>query len=408
MAVQTKQRRFVRLGVNSDATARTGSPSSWKYVPVQLGGLKMAGAVAAEDVELERKDPGVTHVLPTTRNAGKGSIDCPLYPELAGTLLNMAMTDSALGIPQFHTIEQYYTLSPGPGFDAGDSTGMKLAGVLADGFSFGFDRKQLGLLTLSLPAFLNADYDLESAAPTPTWPTSDPVVGKNCLADIDFADNSNAYAGWGGDQTDLRSLQIAFARNLELDLHRADEATVELDGAWTQAYPGTPTCQLSFKLIHNSGKHRDLFRLAAGLRKCRVRLAWRGSSPTGSTTCTTSLTAGSSVTVAVAATTGFAVNDYVLLRQVTANKFAVGKVTTVNSGVSLVIDTLDVSMDGTSETIRVQNQAGQVKVSDARIKSAGSEALDGNVYTIDVTADAVVGPSSTAPVAVSAYDDDNT
>lgn len=364
--------------------------------------------MGSENVEFERSDAGVTHVLPTARNANKGSIDLPLYPEHAGTLLNMPMDDSSLGIPKFHTAEQYYSLSPGAGFDAGNSTGRKLAGILADGFGFGFDRKQLGSLSLSLPAFLNADYDLESAAPTPTWPTSDPVVGKNCLADIDFADNSNAYAGWGGDQTDLRSLNITFARNIELDLHRADEATVELDGAWTQAYPGTPTCQLAFKLIQNSGKYRDFFRLSAGLRKCRVRLAWRGSSPSGSTTCTTSLTAGSSVTVAVAATTGFAVNDYVLLRQVTANKFAVGKVTTVNAGTSLVIDTLDVSMDGTAETIKVQNQAGQVKVSDARIKSAPSEAPDGNVYTIDVSAEAVVGPSSTAPVAVSAYDDDNT
>lgn len=410
MATMTKQKPFARIGVNSTPTARTGSPSSWFYVPLALSGLAAGGTVEAEELELERADPGLTHLLLTTRNAGKGKIELPIYPENASLLFGMAV-GSAGALPSYHTVEQYFNVDVGASWDAGTDTGRKLSGVLGDGFSFSFDRKQLGSLRMSLDAFVNADAALESAAPSPTWPAQDPYTGKRVLCDVAFGNNSNTLASWSGDYTSLRSLSITYQNGIEIDLHRADESADELDGTWTAAYPGTPRAACQFKLIADQAEHLDLLRLNAGLRKVGFRIAGYGGgnlAPSGNTTCTTSLTAGSSVTVAVAATTGFAVDDYVLLWQPTANKFAVAKVTTVNAGVSLVVDTLDVSLDGTSETIKVRNTAWELKISDARIRTATPPTLEGNVYVVDVTADAIVGPSATSAITVKAYNDDNT
>lgn len=409
MAVQVKQRKFTRIGIHSTATARTGAPSSWKYTPVGLGGNDLGGSVGAEELELERADPGLTHLLPTVRNADKGKLDMVVYPENAGLLLKLAVTDSGSNIPEYFTAEEYTTTTPGPGFDAGDSTGRAAQGCLADGFTIGFDRKTLGALRLSIDAYINADRDLESAVPTPTWPTQDPYVGKKCLADIDFGDNSEAYSGWSGDKTDLRSFQITHARQLEVDLHRANEADTDLDGAWTEAYSGTTKVSVSFKLIHNSGKYTDLQRLPAALRKVRFRLAGKGSAPSGVETSVSNVTAGATKTLLVAATAGFAVGDVCLLRQDTANKFNVATITTVNVDTSLVFDSLDVAMDGSAgEAITISNTAFQIKISDARIRTVGRPKLEGNVYTIDVTADAIVGPTNTTPLTVTAYNDDNT
>jgi len=407
MAVLTKQLPFLRLNANSTPTSRTGSPSSWLYVPVAPGGAALGGTVEAEELELERANPGLTHLLLTTRNAGKGKIETVLYPENVGTLLDL-VAGNAGSLPDYFTVEQYLNADLGASWDAGTDTGRKLAGCLADGFSFAFDRKSLGSLRFSMDVFVNADSALESAAPTPTWPAQDPYMGKRVLCDVAFGNNSNSLASWSGDYTSLRSLSITYQNAIEIDLHRADESADELDGTWTQAYMGTPRASCSFKLIADAAEHLDMLRLNAGLRKIAFRLAGYGANPSGNTTCTTSLTAGSSVTVAVAATTGFAVNDYVLLWQPTANKFAVAKVTTVNSGVSLVVDTLDVSLDGTSETIKVRNTAWELKVSDARVRSATPPALEGNVYVVDVAADAILGPSNTSVVTVKAYNDDNT
>lgn len=409
MAVQVKQRRFIRLGINSTATDRVGSPSSWIYPPIALGGFDVGGSVGAEELELERSDAGLTHLLPTVRNAEKGKIDLVLYPENAGTLLKLAVTDTASLIPQYFTAEEYYSSSPGPGFDAGDSTGRKCSGCLADGFSLGFDRKTLGSLKFSLDVFVNKDSDLESAAPSPTWPTQDPIVGKKCLADIDFGGNTGTYSGWSGDQVDLRSLSFSWQRALEVDLHRANDADVDLDGTWTQAYAGTPRAQIQGKLIFNSGKYTDLLRLEGGLRKVRVRLAWKGSSPSGVETSVTNVAAGTNKTLLVASTTGFAVGDVCLLRQDTANKFCVATITTVNADTSLVFDEIDVAMDGSGgEAITITNTAAELKVSDARIRSVGRPKLEGNVYTVDFTAEAILSPALTTPMAVKAYNDDNT
>lgn len=409
MAVVTKQRKLTRIGINSTATARTGSPSSWKYVPVAVGGNDLGGSVGSEEVELERSDPGLTHLLPTTRNADKGKLDLVVYPENAGLLLKLAVTLSASNLPEYFTAEEYNTTSPGPGFDAGDSTGRACSGCLADGFSFSFDRKSLGVLRLSIDAFINADRDLESAVPTPTWPTQNPYVGKKCVVDVDFGDNSGSYSGWSGDQVDLRSLSVSYQNGIELDLHRANESDYDLDGSWTQAYLGTPRAQVSFKLIQNSGKYTDLHRLEAALRKVRFRIAAKGSNPSGVETSASNVTAGSTKTLLVASTTGFAVGDVCLLRQETANKFNVATITTVNADTSLVFDSLDVAMDGSgAEVITITNTAWQVKITDAVIKTASRPKLEGNVYVIDVTADAIVGPSNTAPLTVIAYNDDNT
>lgn len=409
MATLTKQKPYTRIGVNSTPTSRTGSPSSWIYVPLDLGGLALGGTVEAEELELERADPGLTHLLLTTRNGGKGKVGFPLYPENISTLLNMAI-GSAGALPSYHTIEQYLNADLGASFDAGTDTGKILSGVLGDGFSFSFDRKQLGSLRLSLDAYVNADASTEAAAPDPAglWPAQDPYTGKRVMVDLDLANNSQTLNGWTGDYTSMRSMSVNFQNGIEVDLHRADESSDALDGTWTQAYPGTPRAALQFKLIADSAKHLDLLRLNSGLRKCAFRVAGYGANPSGNTTCAASLTAGSAVVVEVAASTGFAVNDYVLLWQPTANKFAVGKVTVIQAGPArLTIDTLDVTMDGTSETIKVRNTAWEMKISDARIRTATQPTLEGNVYVVDVTADAIVGPSATSAVVLKAYNDNN-
>jgi hypothetical protein len=410
MATLTKQKPFARLDTHSTPTSRTGAPSgsSWKYVPLGLGGLAAGGSVEAEELELERADPGLTHLLLTTRNAAKGKIETVIYPENASTLLGLAF-GSAGALPSYFTVEQYLNADLGASFDAGTDTGRILSGCLADGFSFSVDRKQLGSLRLSLDVYVNADASTEAAAPTPSWPAQDPYTGKRVLVDLDLANNSQTLNGWTGDYTSLRSMSINFQNGIETDLHRADESSDALDGTWTQAYPGTPRASIQFKLVADAAEHLDLLRLNAGLRKMAFRIAAYGANPSGNTTSTASLTAGSNVVVEVAASTGFAVDDYVLLWQPTANKFAVGKVTVIQAGPArLTIDTLDVTMNGGSETIKVRNTAFELKASDARIRSATPPTLEGNVYVVDVTAEAIVGPSNSAAITLKAYDDDNT
>ena len=245
----------------------------------------------------------------------------------------------------------------------------------------------------------------EDAAPSPTWPSQDPYTGKRVLIDVDLANNSNALSGWTGDLADVLSFGFNYQNQLEVTLHRADLASDERDGTWTQVIPGLKRAAIDVKLLTTSAKYLDLDRLAAGLRKCAFRIAGYSASPSGSTNCTTSLTAGSAVTVAVAATTGFTANDYVLLWQTTANKFAVAKVTTVNTGVSLVVETLDVTMDGTAETIKVRNGAWEFKIPEARIASAPPKTVEGNKFVVSFQANAIVTPGNTAAITLKAYDD---
>ena len=408
MATLGKQKVFTRIGIHADPTLRTsaGSPT-FIYPPLDLGGLAVKGTQAAEELELERNALAITHVLATTRNGEKGRISLPFYPEQAGTILGLAINDDGggAGKPSYFVAEEYLGTTLGASWDAGTDTGRILTGCLADSLSFSVDRGNLGALKLGIDLFVNSDAATESSAPSPTWPSQDPYTGKRVLIDVDLANNSNTLTGWTGDLADVLSFGFNYQNNLEVALHRADLSSDELDGTWTQVFPGTKRASIDVKLLTTSAKYLDLDRLAAGLRKCAFRVAGYSASPSGSTTCTSSLTAGSSVTVAVAATTGFALNDYVLLWQPTANKFAVAKVTTVNSGVSLVVDTLDVTMDGASETIKVRNGAWEFKIPDARIRSAPPKTVEGNKYVVSFQADALVSPSGTAALSLKAYDD---
>jgi len=408
MGTITKDALFHRFGLNSSATDRAGSPSTWVYLDPNQGGVTLAGNVESAPLQGEHKYPGSRFVLLQSRNRNKGQIQTPLFPEQAGTLLNLATNLSSDGIPGYATLETYWNATIGTSFGGETAdTGQKVTGVLCDGFSVEFNRKgALGVLQLNLDCFLNAEYELESAAPSPTFPSQEPYSVGRLFCDVDFADDSDAFGGWGGDASDLVSFGVNFQNGIEVYNHRLS-GTAGLNGTWTAAGLGEPSATINGRLVVTSSKYLDLIRHAE-LRKVRARLAGYGRSPSGSTTCTTSLTAGTSVTVAVAATTGFAVNDYVILYQTTANKFAVAKVTTVTPGVSIVVDTLDVSMNGGSETITVKNTAWEIKVPTAYIGSRSPLVVDGVVRAIDFQATATLVSGQTSVLTVKAYDDDAT
>ncbi len=402
-----KDALFHRFGVNSTPTARTGAPSSWLYLDPAEGGVTLAGSVESSPLGGEHKYPGARFVLLQGRNRAKGQIAGPLFPEIAGLMCNAAHDLSADNIPNYHTLESYWNDTVGASFGGETAdTGQKLTGILPDGYSFEINRKSaVGVVNFTLDAFLNTEVELESAAPTPTFPAQEPYSSARCLIDLSLGDDSDSFAAWSGDAADLVSLGFNYANNGEVYAHRAN-ATAALNAAWTQAALGTRTLNLTGRLLATSSKYLDLIR-HANLRKLRLRCALYGRNPSGSTTSTTTLTAGTSVVVTVAATTGFAVNDYVALIQSTANKFAVAKVTAIQAGPArLTLDVLDLDMDGGSETITIYNTAVEFKVPTAYVATRSPLVVDGNLRAVDFTAQAVLVAGQTDVATVKAYNDD--
>lgn len=401
MANLLKYAQWHRFGVNSTGTARTGTPSSYTTIPVLADGVNLAGSIETENLDTEHKDNGVRWSLLKNRNREKGTIRCPLFPENVFLLLNSVLALNGNGIPDYYAWETWFTNT------VDTATGKGRYGILPDGFSLGFNRKDPNILDFSLEAFANQVLVKTSAAPSPSFPAQNPYDTKGVFCDFIIANTSNVLGAISGDLKTLRQLSIQFGNNLDLDLHLPDP-TGSLNMTWTDAMIGLRGLQFSGTLAASDIDHMTLPELGER-RKLKIRLACVGGSPTGSTTSTANVTAGATKTITVASTTGFAVNDYVIIYQTTANKFCVAKVTTVNAGVSLVVDTMDQAMDGSAgEALTIKNTAFEFTIPLGYVKSATDPVSDGNMRVVNFTGEALLDPTQSALYTFKGYNDDNT
>ncbi len=383
-----KHQMFMQLGVNSSPTARTGTPAASLWIPVFEDGVAMAGSVETSDINTEHKDRGTKYRIFARRNQEGGQIRTPIYPENAALLLGAAVNENN-GLPSYHTIEQYWG---GGILTSGSGTGRKLAGCLFSGFSLSVDRGSPGPVELQLDGFLNADTEITSAAPTPTWPTKTPYDTRNVFVDIDINEG-----GFSGDNAQVKSCSLTFNQGVEVDAFLPN-STAALNGTWTKAYPGMPEVTCEFTLVMSDSAYADLLR-ANTLRTVQLRIM--GYSPEGANTTTVDAeTAGSAVVVAVASAAGLAADDYVLLWDSTG-KQAVAKISSIAVN-NLTLDVLDV---GIAAGAQVYNTAWEIKVPELEIISVSAPTISGSVRVVNVSARAKLEAGQTSLLTLKAYND---
>lgn len=399
------------------------SPVRW--VPVFEDGFQVGEKVSRVDVPTQHKDRGPRYAVPGDRNREAQQIRTPLYPELAGFLLNLPVTlQSGGNIPQYFAAEEYWTgalatgssnfLASGSGADV--QTGRGCLGMICNGWTLNFDRQQTAALELTLDVFLNQETSITAAAPsipnTGTsagylgWPTQDPYLNTNVYIDLEFADYNGAFAGWTGDRADVRQLQIQYSQNLELDISKPS-STVSLDNAWSKVYAGTPSVNVTATLIMASTDYLRLTRLSS-LRKARLRMMGVGNRPSGSATSSTNFTTATT-TLVVSSGTQFHTGDVLLVEKVSAGKQAVVTVTAVDvAHTSLTVTAPDVTLDGsTGDALVVRNTAWEIKVPSMDVSDRSPPTAGGAVKVLSLAAAARLTPTTTTLATITAYNDDN-
>ncbi len=231
---------------------------------------------------------------------------------------------------------------------------------------------------------------------TPVFPPTTPGIYNSSGVYIDLDVDSDE---WTGDNSDVESISIQYSYPVERKNFRASSDPA-LNGTWTEAVDGTSTISGTISLLLAQDAYMSLKR-AVETRSGRVRIMGVSAASNASTTTTGAETAGSAVVVGVAATTGFSVNDYVLLNDGTNQ--AVGKITAISVGVSITIDTLDVDI---ASGATVRNTAFELKIPRFDINSAPM-VPSGNSYSVQINFEGQLLEGETELLAVKAYDDDN-
>jgi len=398
MADLPRHDAFTRLGVNSSDTARTGSPSTWYWLPVFEDGVQLNPSADVQDINTEHKDRGVRYRVFSRRNSEGGSINTPLFPANAGLLFDAAISTTTGDLTKYHTAESYWSTSLSPSTNSGITVG----GMLFNGFTLNLDRNSPGPIEFGLDCFLNEYKAIASGSnPTPSWPPLNPNDSRNVYIDLDLNES-----GFTGDNVDIRSLSMTYTNNIEVDVF-SPNSTATLNGTWTKAYTGNPELTVEATLIVTDSTYPFLMDNST-LRTAQLRVMGYNPDASGNTFTSIENTAGTAVDVTVDSTSGFAVDDYVLLDDVDNGRQAVGKVTTVGVG-SLTIDTLDVTIDGSgSTTAKVYNTAWEVQVPLMEIVDSSRPSPQGNVRVVNVQMRANLEATNTTILTHKAYNDDNT
>ena len=397
------------------ATTKTISAST-NAVPAEITTSAAHGLAAGDIVTITGADVSAlnaTWVVSNPSTSTKFEIDNTTAPGGTATTGTVSKNYPAMDIVKTHTITSMSNATSSVvtcanhTFAVGDTVVISGNTVSTNNGTWIVSAIAAGTFTVTVPApggvgTGGSVYRKYGASMTPY---QKPFQSAFTMVDIDLADSSGTYAGWSGDQADLRSLQIQYGNGVSVDT-KVVSSTAEQNLAWTRAYGGNPTLTVSGSFTVSSSKYIDLLRTSE-LRDARMRFAMYGNSPTGNTTSTSNLTAGTSVAITVVSSSGFAVGDYVLIWQPTAAKFAVAKITVVTDSTHFTVDTLDVSMNGGTETLTIRNSACEIKVSNMKIKGGEGPKPDGNVMVKDFTASANLVAGNTSIVTIKAYDDDD-
>lgn len=402
MADLPRHDAFTRLWLNSDATARTGSPTwptTYEWLPVFEDGVQFNPSADVQDINTEHKDRGIRYRVFTRRNQDGGSLNTPLFPANAGLLMDAAITTTTGDLPKYHTIESYWNTGL-----SGSNTGIQVNGVLFNGFSLNIDRNSPGPIEFQLDAFMNEYKAVTASAPTPSWPPLNPYDSRNVFIDLDLNEG-----GFTGDNADVRSLSITYTNNLEVDLFSPNNSAT-LNGTWTKAYTGNPELTVEATLIVTDSTYPFLLD-SSTLRKAQIRVMGYNPGASGSTTTTADLTASTgTVEMAVAGTSGLEADDYLLLDDVVTGYQAVAKVDQVNAGTGICeLENLDVNIDGSGATAaNVYNTAWEIKIPELEIVGASRPTVQGNVRVVNVQMRANLEATNTTILSHKSYNDNNT
>ena len=396
MADLPRHLMYTRIGVNSTPTSRTGSPSSWYWLPVFEDGIQLNPDLEVQDVPTEHKTKGARYRVFTRRNANSGSISTPMFSQNAGLLMDATLSTTTGDLPKYHTLESYWGDASDTGL-SGSNTGIQNVGVIFNGFSLSIDRQSPGPLTLEMEAFHNQYKSLTSDA-TPSWPPLNPYDTRNVYIDLDMDET-----GFTGDNADIRSLSLSYTNNLELDVFAAS-STASLNGTWTKVYAGIPELTVSTSLVVTDSTY-PFYADALTLKKAQMRIMGYNPSASGSTTTSDNESAGASKVFTVGSTSGFATNDIVLIDDVANGRQSVGTAT-VGSG-TITIDTLDTAIDGSVTAANIYNTAWELKIDELEVTSVSRPVVQGNVRVVNLEMRANLEGTNTVMMTHKAYNDDN-
>ena len=401
MADLPRHDAFTRIGVNSVDTARTGSPSTWYWLPVFEDGVQLNPSADVQDINTEHKDRGIRYRVFTRRNAEAGSINTPLFPANAGIMFDAAINTTTGDLTKYHTAESYWNTELSPS----TNSGMQVNGMLFNGFTLAVDRNSPGPIEFQLDCFLNEYKAIaEGSNPTPSWPPLNPNDSRNVFIDLDLEES-----GFSGDNVDVRSVSLTYTNNIEVDVF-SPSSTATLNGTWTKAYTGNPELNVEATLIVTDSTYPFLLD-ASTLRTAQLRIMGYNPDASGSTTTTASLTASTgTVEMAVAGTSGLEADDYLLLDDVVNGRQAVSKVDQVNTGTGICeLENLDVDIDGSGATAaNVYNTAWEIKVPEMEIVGASRPTVQGNVRVVNLQMRANLEATNSTILTHKAYNDNNT
>lgn len=453
----------VDIGRSTDTADRLARSTTKKLWPIDEGGFSFQGSPEVQDVPTLHCGKGSAYSYLAKRNAQRQTLAGPLFPALVSTLLHAPGTAPGfIGTPPFNQVVMRLIrdLGVNESGNARSHLGSDFLGCIFDGFSLTADKNAGTPIAINLGGFLNADRaakgaetttsDTETAGaskvitvasaanlnvgdfvkigttdktqitavsgnditvanlsagisgtttvtkvnPDPSRPVLNPYSATNAF--VDFAIDLGA---WSGNKNALQSINFDYQGNFTPEGFSAstDDA---LNQTWTQIAEGVPSCTGQLVLALAQDAFLDYTR-SNEVRKARLRFMAYSPSCSYKSTTTAGVTAGTNVTISVAATSGCAVNDYVLLDD--GNRQCVGKVTAISAGVSITVDNIDVNLNSGAA---VRNTAFQVKFPRLDITAAPLQRAD-TKFTVQIAFAAKVDTNSSSIIEVLGYDDDN-
>lgn len=402
---------FMRLGVNSSATARTGT-KTWagnarEWIPVNPGGNTFFGAQQVLQIPTEHQTRGTKYTMLDRRNHEERSLTTNLWPDHAQLLLEAATEfESSNELPRYHHGGGFWTdgiLTAG----ASAVHGRDIRGILFKTLSFTVDRDAGGPVELSLGGYLNQDIAYTSATPTPTFPTSKPYAQINVFIDIEFADSSGNFTAWTGNDSNIKSVGLNFDNGVEVRSFNPD-SDANLDLSWTKAAISLPTLTLDVTYYL---ENEDLmaYGRSSYIQEARARIMFKRRGADCDTTSTDDLTTTGAQTINVASggATNLAINDVVLIEDVDNSVQEVVLVTAVDPTGDTFGCTTTIALDGSgSNALKITNGAAQLKVDKMDLNAPFQPADDGNLKVVSSQFNAQLDGSATDLVSVLAANDD--
>lgn len=406
MATMKDYEVFTRIGTQSD---RTTIASAFLEADISLGGLGLGTTKGIQEVETEHRYEGNKHRYASSRNLEAGNVQTPLYPNIAGTIMNGIVRSS--GQLTYHTIEQWWDTTL-----TGSAVGRRFYGVIMDSLSFTLDRTGEGQAVVAdISCYQNSNEELTSGLPASYSGSPEiPYVSTDAL--IDLVPNGDT-SDFGADNADVLSLTFNFSNNTVVKNVRSS-TTARLNLTWTTQTPRTPTLTVDATLEMTDSAYLSAHD-ASGITEGALRIAIKHPSASLSTTSTDTVAAGdnNTQTIDLVASTGAVVGDTVIMEDPDVG-FVVHEISgvdTVGTDITIETDTAGGELDayvaldgGTGDAITVTNMGIGIIVPRLVLTSPlNNEPQDGD-RVVNMSFSASLLSGETTLMTVLAYNHDTT